>query len=210
MDDSKIKYRSRIAYFVVAFIFGSVGIQKLYARRTGEFILWLILALFFLGCDLPNLMGFFAFVDGLIVACKSEEKFLIYCNKKEFKKLSKEDRIPYAQSLLKKNESTTDAGQVVQTVLKQVQNEPAIKVPGEEKNEAETHNHIKPDEKLAAYVEKSQDKMDRFQSNNYFPSVDSSKIYDRKPRSEKLKELKEELKSGLISKEEYNEELKKI
>ncbi|MCQ2978751.1 MAG: hypothetical protein MJ245_03035 [Clostridia bacterium] len=67
------------------------------------------------------------------------------------------------------------------------------------------HEHIKEDETLSNQINKSQDRLERYKSNDYFPNTNNAVS-----KKDQLKELKEELKSGLISKEDYIERLKQI
>ncbi|MCQ2749728.1 MAG: hypothetical protein MJ246_07260 [Clostridia bacterium] len=162
---------------------------------------------FLIGFDLEGLIPLIVTIDIVATAFQSEEKFLIKCNRKFFSGYSKEERSEMISHLVKNG--TINGDQVIK-VNQIVPDQIAIKVPGEEKGEAESHNHIKEDKQLSAFVNQSQDKLDRFQNNNYFPSADSSKLYDKKPRSERIKELRQEYKDGLMSKEDYEEALRNL
>ena len=210
MGNGKISYRSKWVYFFIALFFGTWGFQKIYARKYGKFVFWILLYAFLVGCELEPLMFVIVFIDMVSMIVKSEENFIIYCNKKYFKGMSKEEKLSAAKLFIGEHNREVAKNYAVSKTASSSVTQPAIKVPGEDKDEAETHNHIKEDARLSAYVEKSQDKMDRFQNNNYFPSVDSSKTYDRKTRSERIEELKNEYKDGLISKEDYNEALRNL
>lgn len=68
---------------------------------------------------------------------------------------------------------------------------------------SDLHEHIKEDVNLKEKIDASQDRLERYQNNDYFPTANAK--LSGKEKAKKAKELKEELKGGLISKEEYDE-----
>lgn len=73
--------------------------------------------------------------------------------------------------------------------------------------ELDDHEHIKEDIYLKKEIESSQDRLERYKSNDYFPNANYQPKVDVKKQ---MKELKEELKSGLITKEEYESKLREL
>lgn len=203
----KVKVKSKLVYILLTLIFGTFGFQKLYARRYGMFIAWFALYCLCAEYGSEEIMFFFVFIDLIFTLLKTKERFLIYCNKKEFRGMPYGEKVAKAKEIL---QTQREEKTILEKISDKVDNQIAIEVPGEERNEENTHNHIKADPVLSAQVSKAQDKLDRFQNNNYFPSVDSSKTYDRRTRQDKINELRDELKSGLISKEEYYESLRNL
>ncbi len=98
-----------------------------------------------------------------------------------------------------KNNNVSDIQLELDTVAENYVNDDSM--------DSEEHEHIKEDPYLSEKINKAQDRLARYQSNDYFPSVSKPTYKDINARR---KELKEELKAGLISKEDYEEMLREL
>lgn len=70
------------------------------------------------------------------------------------------------------------------------------------------HEHIKEDNYLKQSINEAQDRLDAYKSNDYFPDVNQP-LRDS-DREQVIKELKDELNSGLITKEEYDNKMNNL
>ena len=217
----KRKYvkKNHVVGAMLAIIFGGFGIYRIYMRKIDFIAVWILMLV----------TGFFFYyviiLVGIAYLIMSNKKFNLLClctnPKLEWKVfLTKENEIDalYDELDIPRFETWHDSMSVTINRTVTTYNGMPINVTVREKETTDTvrdlyrnidainsdlHEHIKEDVNLKEKIDASQDRLERYQKNDYFPTANAK--LSGKEKANKAKELKEEFKSGLISKEEYDE-----
>lgn len=209
------KHKSRTIAGILIFFFGFLGIDRLYMGKS-DFFLRIILVTI-----ASPIYFFYSILRMIIYISMSDRRFNIICQindlglewkltfcpeseldiaERELGIIVPEAKYNQDSDSLDKVEEFLERNSNVDTVRNLYVSKTAIN--------DDNHEHIKEDKVLASKINKSQDRLDRYKSNDYFPTT--NKTLNMKEKTNRIKELKEELKAGLMSKEDYDEEMKKL